>query len=171
MTDSVDLSTRYLGLELKSPLVASSSPLSETLEGMKRLEDAGAAAIVMFSLFEEHLHDGSRSSAGDAPGALSEAPTTGPDEYLELLHAASESCDIPVIASLNGRSPHSWSDLARKMAQAGAAADVDHLAAALRHHGRDHVLDRQEGPADVGFDDVAEVVRLDFPGRGLDRVA
>jgi dihydroorotate dehydrogenase (fumarate) len=130
----MDLTTKYLGLQLKNPLVASASPLSRTLDGMKRLEDAGASAIVMYSLFEEQLHHeageldhylsyGTESFAE----ALSYFPATeefnlGPDEYVELLHSAKRSLSIPVIGSLNGISDGGWTQFAQKMEAAGADA-------------------------------------------------
>jgi dihydroorotate dehydrogenase (fumarate) len=130
----MDLSTTYLGIHLKNPIVASASPLSRTLDGMKHLEDAGVAGIVMYSLFEEQIHHeageldhylsyGTESFAE----ALSYFPqpkefNLGPDEYINLLHAAKKSLNIPVIGSLNGITPGGWISYARKMADAGAAA-------------------------------------------------
>ncbi|HXF99714.1 MAG TPA: dihydroorotate dehydrogenase-like protein [Bacteroidota bacterium] len=130
----MDLSTNYLGLHLKNPIVPSASPLSRTLDSMKRLEDAGAAAIVMYSLFEEqiaheaaelnhYLNYGTESYAE----ALTYFPAAeeynlGPDEYVELLHRAKQSLEIPVIGSLNGVSVGGWIDYARKIQQAGADA-------------------------------------------------
>ena len=130
----MDLSTNYLGLHLKNPIVPSASPLSRTVESMKRLEDAGAAAIVMYSLFEEqiaheaaeldhYLNYGTESYAE----ALTYFPAAeeynlGPDEYVELLHRAKQALDIPVIGSLNGISTGGWIDYARKIEQAGADA-------------------------------------------------
>ncbi len=130
----MDITTTYLGLQLKNPLVASASPLSRTLDGMKRLEDAGASAIVMYSLFEEQIHHeageldhylsyGTESFAE----ALSYFPAAeefnlGPDDYLDLLHSAKQSLSIPVIGSLNGVSDGGWTQTARKMESAGADA-------------------------------------------------
>jgi dihydroorotate dehydrogenase (fumarate) len=130
----MDLSTTYLGLKLKNPLVPSASPLSRTLDGMKRLEDAGAAAIVMYSLFEEqiehetaelnhYLQYGTESFAE----ALSYFPDTGeynlgPDEYVEHVHRAKSTLGIPVIGSLNGISTGGWVTYAKKIEQAGADA-------------------------------------------------
>lgn len=130
----MDLSTNYLGLHLKNPIVPSASPLSRTLDSMKRLEDAGAAAIVMYSLFEEqiaheaaelnhYLNYGTESYAE----ALTYFPAAeeynlGPDEYVELLHRAKQSLEIPVIGSLNGVSVGGWIDYARKIQHAGADA-------------------------------------------------
>lgn len=130
----MDLSTNYLGLHLKNPIVASASPLSRTVESMKRLEDAGVAAIVMYSLFEEqiaheaaeldhYLNYGTESYA-EALTYFPEAEeyNLGPDEYVELLHRAKQSLGIPVIGSLNGISTGGWIDYARKIEEAGADA-------------------------------------------------
>src|SRR5947209_4494811 len=110
----IDLSTNYLGLKLKSPLVVSASPLTENLENIKRMEDSGAAAVVMHSLFEEqitlesdeldcHLSQGAQSHAE----ALTYFPemesyNMGPEGYLEHLHRAKQAVRIPIIGSLNG---------------------------------------------------------------------
>lgn len=130
----MDLKTTYLGLQLKNPLVPSSSPLTQTLDGMKRLEDAGAAAIVMASLFEEQIrHEASELDHYLSHGTESFAesltyfPDTndykvGPDEYVELVRKAKEALTIPVIGSLNGISTGGWIDYARKIEQAGANA-------------------------------------------------
>ena len=128
----MDLSTTYLGLKLKNPLVPSAGPLSHTLDGMKRLEDAGASAIVMYSLFEEQIHHeaaeldhylsyGTESFAE----AISYFPQAdefnlGPDEYVEHLRKAKEALHIPVIGSLNGISTGGWVQFARKIEEAGA---------------------------------------------------
>ncbi len=129
-----DLHTRYLGLNLKNPIVVSSSPLSETLDGMRRLEEAGASAIVMSSIFEEQIAQEGRTldhfmsyGAESYSEALSYFPDQadfhiGPDKYLELIRKARASLDIPIIASLNGVSPGGWTDWARLIQQAGAHA-------------------------------------------------
>ncbi len=130
----MDLSTNYLGLHLKNPIVASASPLSRSVESMKRLADAGVAAIVMYSLFEEqiaheaaeldhYLNYGTESYA-EALTYFPEAEeyNLGPDEYVELLHRAKQSLGIPVIGSLNGISTGGWIDYARKIEEAGADA-------------------------------------------------
>src|SRR6266508_2450893 len=101
----VDLRTRYLGLELRNPLAASSSPLTGTLDGLKRLEAAGAGAVVLPSLFEEDLAD----QAGAAG-------------YLSLVEQAKGSLSVPVIASLNGSSRGGWVRQAARLEQAGADA-------------------------------------------------
>ncbi|MCG3118840.1 MAG: Dihydroorotate dehydrogenase A (fumarate) [bacterium] len=130
----MDLTTRYLGRKLKNPLVASASPLSRHLDNIRRLEDAGAAAVVLFSLFEEEiLHEtreldhyltyGSESYAE----ALNYLPAPsefylGPDEYLEHIRQAKAAVHIPIIGSLNGVSPGGWINYARKIEAAGADA-------------------------------------------------
>jgi dihydroorotate dehydrogenase (fumarate) len=130
----MDLTTKYLGLTLKNPIVPSASPLSYTLDGMKQLEDAGASAIVMFSLFEEQLtHESEELNHYLAHGTESFAEsltyfpraedyTTGPDGYLELIRKAKESLKIPVIGSLNGISSGGWAKFAKAIQQAGADA-------------------------------------------------
>lgn len=130
----VDLTTTYLGLKLKHPVVPSASPLSESLDKIKRLEDAGASAVVMYSLFEEqivgesHLLDhylsyGSESFA-EALHYFPELDTynVGPEDYLDLIRRAKESVAIPIIGSLNGVSTGGWVDYARMIEQAGADA-------------------------------------------------
>jgi dihydroorotate dehydrogenase (fumarate) len=128
----MDLTTTYMGMKLKHPIVASSSPLSGNVAGVKRLEDAGASAVVLFSLFEEQLkHDSAAleylMNAGTESFAesLSYLPeiddyTVGPDTYLDLLRRASEAVDIPVIGSLNGITNSGWIEYAQLMQQAGA---------------------------------------------------
>ena len=130
----MDLSTTYLSLSLKNPLMPSASPLSHTLDGMRAMEDAGASAIVMYSLFEEQItHDQLQLDnvldyGTDSFGeSLSFFPdlgnyNVGPEAYLELVRSASEALDIPVIGSLNGASIGGWTDYARLIEQAGAAA-------------------------------------------------
>jgi dihydroorotate dehydrogenase (fumarate) len=130
----VDLSTDYLGLQLRTPLVASSSPLSADLAGLRSLEDAGAAAVVLPSLFEEqitleamevhHMLETGAESFGEALGYFPELDdyNTGPDQYLELIASAKRALDIPVIASLNGTSAGGWVDHASRIEQAGADA-------------------------------------------------
>lgn len=130
----MDLSTTYLGLKLKNPVVASASPFSRSMDSMRRLEDAGASAIVMYSIFEEQItHEvealehyttyGTESFAE----ALTYFPDTGdynlgPEEYLELLSKAANKLEIPVIASLNGITSGGWIEYAKKMEEAGADA-------------------------------------------------
>jgi dihydroorotate dehydrogenase (fumarate) len=129
-----DLRTRYLGLTLRSPLVASSSPLTGTLDGLRRLEDAGAAAVVLPSLFEEDLthealavNGALEAGTGVFAEALDYLPELasydlGPDGYLELVAAAKRALAIPVMGSLNGTSPGGWIEHARLIEDAGADA-------------------------------------------------
>ena len=130
----MDLRTEYLGLTLPHPLVAGASPLSDDLDGVRRLEDAGASAIVLRSLFEEqitreqmsefaHLDGHGESSAEAAsyfPSPLAFA--LGPFPYLEHLRKVKDAVRIPVMASLNGATPGGWIDYARLIEQAGADA-------------------------------------------------
>lgn len=129
----MDLRTNYMGLELKHPIVASSSPLSESVDSIKRMEDAGAAAVVMFSLFEEQLqHDNAAFEHLIAYGSENYAESlgyfpavddyhVGPERYLNLLRRAAEAVDIPVIGSLNGVTNTGWVEYARQMQEAGAS--------------------------------------------------
>ena len=130
----MNLTTNYLGMVLKNPIVASSSPLSHSVDSIRRLEDAGASAVVMYSLFEEqigfdsyyvdyHLTQGIDSYAE----SLSYFPdmhsyNVGPDEYLELIRRAKQAVNIPIIGSLNGASVGGWTDYAALIEQAGADA-------------------------------------------------
>ncbi len=130
----MDLKTTYLGLSLNNPVVPSASPLTQTLDGMKRLEDAGAGAVVMHSLFEEQItHEAAELEHYLSYGTESFAESltyfpnsaeykTGPDEYVELVHKAASSLKIPVIASLNGITNGGWTSYAKKLQQAGAHA-------------------------------------------------
>jgi dihydroorotate dehydrogenase (fumarate) len=129
-----DLTTSYMGLELRNPLVASPSPLSNTFEGVRRLAEGGVGAIVLYSLFEEQLReqqaqiaelvDGPAESFAEAldyvPEVIKEDP--GPREYLRLLERSAAEVEVPVIASLNGVTPAGWTSYAREMQDAGAAA-------------------------------------------------
>ena len=119
-----DLRTRYLGLELQSPLVASPSPLTGSLDGLRRLEAAGAGAVVLPSLFEEELATGQDQVGGDPDvGRADQAGYgAGPAAYLSLLEQAKASLSIPVIASLNGTSRGGWVRHATRLEQAGADA-------------------------------------------------
>ncbi len=130
----IDISTKYLGLRLKSPLLASASPLSESVDNIRRLEDQNLGAVVLPSLFEEQLQleslrldsDLSRGSESfpESTDFLPDLQTynLGPDGYLELIRQAKESIDIPIIASLNGVSKGGWLQYARLMEEAGADA-------------------------------------------------
>jgi dihydroorotate dehydrogenase (fumarate) len=118
-----DLRTRYLGLELRSPLVASSSPLTGTLDGLRRLEAAGAGAVVLPSLFEEELAEPGREGPPAGAGPADRAGYgAGPDAYLSLVTQARRELSIPVIASLNGASRGGWSAYATRLEAAGADA-------------------------------------------------
>jgi len=126
-----DLSTTYLGLQLRTPLVASASPLSQELDRIGRLEDAGASAVVLYSLFEEqlrqenleldyHLSAGTESFAESLtyfpqPGEFH----TGPEGCLNHIRKVKDAVDIPVIASLNGSTLGGWTSYARQMEEAG----------------------------------------------------
>ncbi|WP_454918625.1 dihydroorotate dehydrogenase-like protein [Xanthobacter sediminis] len=128
----MDLTTHYMGLRLTNPLVASASPLNRDLDDIRRLEDAGAAAIVLPSLFQEEIEaDAARyadlTSAHDEswPEAASSFPMlpdykSGPHDYLELVRRASEAVHVPIIASLNGVTDEGWISYARQVQQAGA---------------------------------------------------
>src|SRR6516162_9400690 len=130
----MDLSTRYLGLALRNPLVASASPLSNSADGVRRLADSGLGAVVLYSLFEEQLRQEASANAALAdagtesfaeslsyfPVAVDAGP--GPRRYLSLLERAVAAVDIPVIASLNGVTTGGWTDYASALEQAGAAA-------------------------------------------------
>ncbi|MBV0932586.1 dihydroorotate dehydrogenase-like protein [Marinobacterium weihaiense] len=144
------LHTRYLGLELDNPLVPSASPLTATLDSGCRLEEAGAGAIVMHSLFEEECtrdHELLHSFLYEQQIGHLEADDylpvpdtfkTAEEHYLELLHALKSRLQIPVIASLNGVSPRGWADHARQLAEAGADAlelNVYHIAASVHESG------------------------------------
>jgi|SRR5450755_1285725 len=135
----MDLSTRYLGLVLRNPLVASASPLSNTLDGVRRLADGGVGAVVLYSLFEEQLRREAAQNArlADAgtesfaeslsyfPAGAAEAGAAeeaGPRRYLSLLERTAAAVDVPVIGSLNGVTPGGWTGCARAMQEAGAAA-------------------------------------------------
>jgi dihydroorotate dehydrogenase (fumarate) len=125
-----DLSTQYLGLELTSPLVASSSPLTRNLSGLKQLEDVGASAVVLYSLFEEQFVrnapvDPSRPWSALSDRAFEIDPEefhSRPPEYLDLIRRAKETLDIPVIASLNAARPDRWIHQAELIEEAGADA-------------------------------------------------
>ncbi len=130
----IDLSTTYLGLKLPSPLVASASPLSRDVDGVKRLEDAGASAVVLYSLFEEqlrqeemdldyHLNAGTESFAE----SITYFPRasefhTGPEGYLKHIRKAKAAVKIPIIASLNGSTLGGWTKFAGEIQKAGADA-------------------------------------------------
>ena len=130
----MDLSTKYLGLNLRTPLVASASPLSHDIDGIRALEDSGISAVVLYSLFEEqlqrenaqlehHLEAGTDSFAE----SLTYFPQSldfysGPEEYLEHIRKARKAVNVPIIASLNGATLGGWTEYAKKVEQAGADA-------------------------------------------------
>jgi dihydroorotate dehydrogenase (fumarate) len=130
------LATKYLGLSLKNPLVASASPANAQIDHLRRLEDAGAAAVVLPSLFQEQLEAEDaidalilNKTAYNSPEAMSYFPEArdgpygvGPDVYIDLIRRAKEALSIPVIASLNGASEAGWVSYAQSMQQAGASA-------------------------------------------------
>lgn len=123
----MNLSTDYLGLKLRTPLVPSASPLSERLDYLKRMEDAGAAAVVLHSLFEEPIRQAQRPFAPDGTQGREGSAEAGgllvsPEAYLEEVAAAKGALAIPVIASLNGSTRGGWTRYAREIEQAGADA-------------------------------------------------
>ena len=139
----MDLSTRYLGLELRNPLVASASPMSNSVDGIRRLAASGVGAVVLYSLFEEQVRREAAENARLAeagteifPEALSYFPAGAEEEaveeaiadeptprgYLNLLERAAAAVEIPVIGSINGVTPGGWTSYARAMQDAGAAA-------------------------------------------------
>jgi dihydroorotate dehydrogenase (fumarate) len=134
MEYKADLSTTYLGLKLKNPIIPSASPLSKDISNIKRMEDAGAAAVVMYSLFEEQItHDAmelyhyTTSNTNSMAEASSFLPdyveyNVGPEEYLEQIHKAKEAVKIPVIGSLNGCTSGGWTEYAKLIEKAGADA-------------------------------------------------
>ena len=131
---SADLRSRYLGLELRNPIVAAASPMTNSIERLKRLEDAGIAAVVLPSLFEEQIeheematHDLMLSGAELSPEARGFFPemqnyNTGPGNYLKLIGEAKKTLSVPVIPSLNGFTPGGWTRIARQLEEAGADA-------------------------------------------------
>lgn len=131
----MDLSTRYLGLDLRCPVVASAGPLQQRVDGIKALADAGVGAVVMYSLFEEQirreaarmesLEEMYEDSFAEATSFFPELPT-GDDnvtrQYLDLLEAGAKAIDVPLIGSINGATHGGWVDVSRRMQDAGAAA-------------------------------------------------
>ena len=128
----MDLTTKYMGLELKNPIVPSASPLSESVDSVKALEDAGASAVVVYSLFEEQIaHESGELDHYLTYGTESYAEATsfypepdeykmGPVEYLDHIANLKKTCDIPIIGSLNGVSNGGWVKFAQNIEQAGA---------------------------------------------------
>jgi dihydroorotate dehydrogenase (fumarate) len=130
----MDLTTTYMGLKLKNPIVPSASPLSETLDSVKSLEDAGASAVVVYSLFEEQItHEANAldfyltRTEDTFAEALSYFPKPdqfklGPEEYLNHINKLKSAVDIPIIGSLNGVSVGGWMKFAKDIEEAGADA-------------------------------------------------
>jgi len=128
----MDLTTKYLGLRLKSPLVVSASPLSEDVDNIKRMEDAGAAGVTLYSIFEEQiryeryeLHNSLTQGTESYPEALSYFPDpaelfVGVEDYLKHIQRAKAACTMPIFASLNGSTLGGWTDFAKQIEQAGA---------------------------------------------------
>jgi dihydroorotate dehydrogenase (fumarate) len=131
---SIDLRSRYLGLDLKNPVVAAASPMTNSIDSLRRLEDAGVAAVVLPSLFEEQIeheefatHNLMLSGAELSPEARGFFPemqnyNTGTDNYLKRIGEAKKALSVPVIPSLNGYTPGGWTRMAKKLEQAGADA-------------------------------------------------
>ena len=130
----MDLSTTYLGLKLRTPLVPAASPLSEDIDTIEQMQAAGASAVILYSLFEEQLRQDSAELAQhlehgtfSTPEALTYFPEPeefrlGPEEYLEHIARAKKAVDIPIIASLNGSSAGGWTQYAKGIQEAGADA-------------------------------------------------
>ena len=150
----MSLATTYLGLDLKNPLVASASPLNAKLDNLRRLEDAGAGAIVLPSLFQEQVeHEEAANEAkqlayaDSSPEAMTYFPPANagpyglvPERYLELVRRGTDAVGIPVIASLNGSSKAGWIEYAHLVEQAGAVAielNMYHIPADLLESGRE----------------------------------
>jgi dihydroorotate dehydrogenase (fumarate) len=148
----IDLSTDYMGLRLRNPLVASPSPLSYTVEGVRALADGGVGAVVLYSLFEEQVRelqahvaelvDGPAESFAEALDYVPEVAKedVGSGRYLRLLEQAAASVEVPVIASLNGTTPAGWTEYARDMQEAGAAGielNISYLPADPETSGRE----------------------------------
>ena len=159
-----DLRTTYLGLDLAHPIVASASPLASTLDGVRSLEDGGAAAIVLPSLFEQQIRwenealDALSALGADSVGEVQSyfpVPTgfvVGPDGYLDLVRSAKAAVRVPVIASLNAVTPEGWTGYAHAIAQAGADAlelNVFYIPADLAATGRD---------VEQGYEDIVRMV-------------
>jgi len=127
----MDLKTRYMGLELRNPLVASASPLNADLDNIRHLEDAGVAAIVLPSLFEEQIDAQMRQyetltaagleSSPEAERYFPQSDEPGPQEYLDLIRRAVAAVDIPIIGSLNGTTDEGWTGYAKLIEEAGAS--------------------------------------------------
>jgi dihydroorotate dehydrogenase (fumarate) len=157
----MSLTTQYLGLTLKNPMVASASPLNSKIDNLRRLEDAGAAAIVLPSLFQEQIEAEAENQASrvdafaeSSPEALSYFPAAAngpygmyPERYLDLVRRGKQAVSIPIIASLNGSSRAGWVEYAKLAEEAGASAlelNMYHVPTNLLESGRDieaHYID------------------------------
>jgi dihydroorotate dehydrogenase (fumarate) len=147
----MDLKTTYLGLELANPIVSGSCPLASNLDTIRQLEDAGAAAVILPSLFEEEIMGAAQAQLEmeSAGAGFAEASSylpdpdgyhVGPDKYLEHVREAKQAVSIPIIASLNGTSPGGWTNYAKKMEEAGADAielNIFYLATDASENGAD----------------------------------
>src|SRR6516225_6340510 len=122
----MDLTTHYMGLQLKNPLVASASPLSADLGNIRHLEDAGAAAIVLPSIFEEQIEADmlrkTLTAVGLENSAAAQSNQREPQQYLDLIRRAVEAVDIPIIGSLNGTTEEGWISYAKMIEEAGATS-------------------------------------------------
>jgi dihydroorotate dehydrogenase (fumarate) len=130
----MDLKTKYLGMTLRSPIIVSASPLSEYTQNIKMMEDAGAGAVVLYSLFEEQirleqqeLHYHTTMGTESFAESLSYFPEPeefklGPEEYIKHIQDAKNAVDIPIIASLNGSTIGGWTEYSKEMEKAGADA-------------------------------------------------
>ena len=161
----MDLTTRYMGLNLRTPLVPSASPLSDDVDGIKRMEDAGASAVVLHSLFEEQVRSELETveyhmmyGTDSFPESLTFFPkpsefVSGPDEYLNEIRKAKETVGIPIIASLNGSAIGSWVDYAKKIQQAGADA------LELNIYSIPTELDRTSAEVEQSYIDIVKAVK------------
>jgi len=161
----MDLTTRYLGLNLRTPLVPSASPLSNEVDNIKRMEDAGASAVVLHSLFEEQVRGEQEAvqshlmyGTDSFPESLTFFPkpaefVTGPEEYLGKIRKAKELASIPIIASLNGTAIGGWIDYAKEIQQAGADA------LELNIYSVSTEMDRTSVEIEQGYIDIAKAVK------------
>lgn len=152
----MDMSTKYLGLDLPHPFIAGASPLADSLDSIKRLEDMGIAAVVMRSLFEEQINaeamathrsiESHANTFGEATSYFADPIefVIGPDDYLEHLREASEATDIPIIGSLNGHTLGGWLGHAKAMQEAGAAGlELNVYQVALDEERNGHDIERE----------------------------
>jgi dihydroorotate dehydrogenase (fumarate) len=161
----MDLTTRYLGLNLRTPLVPSASPLSNEVDNIKKMEDAGASAVVLHSLFEEQVRGEQDAvqyhmmyGTDSFPESLTFFPKpaefmTGPEEYVSKIRKAKESVGIPIIASLNGTAIGGWVDYAKEIQQAGADALELNIYAVSTE------LDRTSAEVEQDYIDIAKAVK------------